>query len=113
MIALLYVLFRFVLIGSFSNDGFDGDGSENVTVKMNSRYLRTSSRLFQLALNVKCRRNLLELNSWRPHPNLERERKIRRRVFTSSIVKRPIRKFYVLVRCSDDKEMEQKCNYAE
>ena len=27
----------------------------------------------------------MELNSWRPHPSLERERKIRRRVFASLI----------------------------
>ena len=39
-------------LGSFSND----DGSENVTIKMNSRFIfQTSSRLFQLDLNVKCR----------------------------------------------------------
>ena len=58
----------------------DGNGSENVTVKM----------------NVKFRCNFLKMNSWRPHPSLERERKIRRRLFTSSI-KRPIRKFHVSV----------------
>ena len=43
-----------------------------------------------------CRWNFLEMNSWRPHPSLERERKILRCVFTSS-VKRAIRKFNVLV----------------
>ena len=36
------------------------------------------------------------MNSWRPHPSLEREGKILRRVFTSSI-KRAIRQFHVLV----------------
>ena len=52
----------------------------NVTIKMNLRFL------------VK----FLGVDSWRPHPSLGRARKIRRRVFTSSI-KRSIRKFHVLV----------------
>ena len=40
-----------------------------------------------------------ELNSWRPHQSLERERKIFRRVFTSSGHEklRAIRKFHLLV----------------
>ena len=83
--------FFLVLLGSFSNVG-----GENVTIKMNSRFFQTSLRLFHSPLNVKCGWNLMELNSWRPHPSLERERKIGRRVFTSSI-ERPIRKFHVLV----------------
>ena len=29
-------------IASFSNDDSDGDGSENVTIKMNSRFLKHS-----------------------------------------------------------------------
>ena len=54
-----------------------------------------SLRFFQLALKVKCRWILLELNSWRPHPSLGRGRIILP-VFTSSI-KRLIRKFHVVV----------------
>ena len=38
----------------------------------------------------------MELNSWRPHSSLERERKIRHRLFTSSI-KLAIRHFHVVV----------------
>ena len=38
------------IIGSFSID--DGDGSENVTTEMNSRFFY----FFQFAENVKCRR---------------------------------------------------------
>ena len=47
----------------------------------------------------KCQMGLkffLEMNFWRPHPSLEREIKIGRRVFSSSI-KSPIRKFHVLI----------------
>ena len=55
-------------------------------------FFQRSSRLFQLALNVKCCGVKFP---WRPHPSLERARKFLRPVFTSSI-KRPIRKFYVL-----------------
>ena len=38
----------------------------------------------------------MELNSWRPHSSLERERKIRHRLFTSSL-KLAIRHFHVVV----------------
>ena len=38
----------------------------------------------------------LELISWGPHSSLERERKIRRRLFTSSI-KHKIKHFHVLI----------------
>ena len=41
-------------LGKFSND--DGDGSENVTIKIIFAFFQTSSQLFQLALNVKCSR---------------------------------------------------------
>ena len=58
-------------------------------------FFQALSQLFQLASNVKCGWNFLEMNSWRPHPSLEREKKILCRVFTSSI-KRAIRKFHVL-----------------
>ena len=68
------------ILGSFSND--DGEGTENVTIKMNSRCFK--------------RGRTNSLYSWRPHPSLERETKIRRRLFTSSI-KRPISKFHIRV----------------
>ena len=66
----------FKSIRSFSKD--DGDSTENVTFKMNSRF-------FQFAKNVKCRRISVQLISWGPHLRLDRERKIRRRLFMSSI----------------------------
>ena len=56
---------------------------------------QTLSRLFQFAENVKCRRISLELIYWAPHLSLERERKIRRRLFTASI-KRGIKHFQVV-----------------
>ena len=59
-------------------------------------FFQTLSRLFQSAENVKCRQISLELISWGPHSSLERERKTRRRLFTSSI-KREIRPFHVIV----------------
>ena len=66
-------------IGSFRID--DGDGSENATLKMNSLFSETLSSLFLFAENVKCKRIFLAL-IWRPLSSLERERKIRRRLFT-------------------------------
>ena len=45
---------------------------------------QTLSRLFQFAENGKCRRISLELISWGPHSSLEREKEIRRRLFTFS-----------------------------
>ena len=58
-------------------------------------FFQTSSRLFLFAENVKCRWISGELISWGPHSSLERERKIRRRLFASSI-KRENRKFHVV-----------------
>ena len=57
------------------------------------------SPLFQFAQNVK----------WRTALSLERERerKIRRRLFTSSI-KREIRHFHVIYSCNNGKEMHKK-----
>ena len=81
-------------LGSFSID--DGNGSENVRFKMNSRFFNLFSRLFQFAENGKCRRISLGLISWGPHSSLEREKEIRRRLFTSSI-KLAIRHFHVVV----------------
>ena len=81
-------------LGSFSIG--DGDGSENVTFKMNSRFFQTLQRLFQFDENVKCGRISLELISWGQHSSFGRERKIRCRLFTSSI-KREIRDFHAVV----------------
>ena len=54
------------------------------------------SRLFQFAENGNCSWISLELISWGPHSSLEREKEIRRRLFTSSI-KLAIRHFHVVV----------------
>ena len=62
------------MLESFSID--DGYGSENVTLKKWA--------------------NFLELIAWGPHWSLERERKIRRRLFMSS-TKREIMHFHVVV----------------
>ena len=59
-------------------------------------FASSSSRLFQFAENNKCRRISLELISWGPHSSLEREKEIRRCLFTSSI-KLAIRHFHVVV----------------
>ena len=82
------------LIGSFSID--DAEGNENVTFKMNSRFFKTLSRLFQIAGNVKCRRISLKWISWGPHSSFKREKKICCCLFTSSI-KREIRDFHAVV----------------
>ena len=75
-------------VASFSID--DGNGSENLTFKMNSR-------LFQFAENGKSRRISLELISWGAHSTLEREKEIRRRSFSMSSIKLAIRHFHVVV----------------
>ena len=80
--------------GSFPID--NGDGSENVTFKINSRFFQTLSRLFLFAENVHCRRISRELISWGPHSDLEKEIKIRRRLFASSI-ERKNRQFHFAV----------------
>ena len=110
---------------SFSTD--DGDG-ENVTIKMNSRFFKLF-RVYSSSLEmsnmgefpwswflVACVQTITKLwlvqslilsarrlISWGPHSSLEREGKIRRRFFTSSI-KREIGHFHVVV-CCDDGEM--------
>ena len=63
---------------------------------MNSRFFQIRSHLLQFAENVKCRKISLEVISWGSYSSLERERKIRRCLFTSSI-KREIRYFHELV----------------
>ena len=61
----------------------DGDGSENVTFKMNLRFLKP--RLFQLVENVKFKRISLQLISWGPHSSLKRGRESHCLVFVSFI----------------------------
>ena len=70
--------------------------AKNVTFKVNFRFLKYFPRLFQLTENVKCQRITLELISRGLHSCLERESKIRRSLFKSSI-KREIRHFHVVV----------------
>ena len=70
--------------------------AKNVTFKVNFRFLKYFSRLFQFTENVKCQRITLELISRGLHSCLERESKIRRSLFKSSI-KREIRHFHVVV----------------
>ena len=72
-------------IGSVSID--DGDGSEKVTFKMNSRFFKLC-RVYSnsMQINVKCGRISLELISWRPYSSLERERKLRNRLFTFPLI---------------------------
>ena len=66
-----------------------GDDSENVTFELNSRFFELSRVYFN---SVKMS-NVGEI-SWGLHSSLERERKIRRRLFTSSI-KHEVRHFHV------------------
>ena len=84
----LRTIIIFASIVNFSIN--DVDGSEIVIFKMNSRFFKLFCVYF------KCRRISLKLISWEPHSSLERERKILRRLFTSSI-KCGIRHFQVVV----------------
>ena len=59
-------------------------------------FFQSISQLFLPTYFVKCRRTLLELNSWAPYPNTVREIKFVRCLFTSSI-KREIRHVHVVV----------------
>ena len=70
--------------------------AKNVTFKVNFRFLKYLPRLLQFTENVKCQRISLELITRGLHSCLERESKIRRSLFTSSI-KREIRHFHVVV----------------
>ena len=60
------------------------------------RKLHFFPRLIQFARNVKSGRLSLELTSWGTHLSLDKERKILRRLFTSS-TKREIMHFHVVV----------------
>ena len=66
-------------IGSFSID--DGNGSENVSFKMNFRFFK----LCRVYSNLLKTASVGELISWGPHSSLEKEKEIRRRLFTSSM----------------------------
>ena len=95
---------QLLLLGSFSVD--DGHTNENVTFK-EVMFFSNLTRLFQFIFkNIKCRRISLELTSRGPQSSLKRERKIRRRLFTSSI-KRETRHFHAVVG-RDGKEMYKK-----
>ena len=68
---------------TFNND--DGDGSENVTVKVNSCFSKFCRVYFNFPENVKCRPVFLDLNFWGPYSSLKRDRKIRRGLCASSM----------------------------
>ena len=63
---------------------------------MEFAFFQSISQLFLPTYFVKCRRTLLELNSYAPYPSTVREIKSRRCLFTSS-VKREIRHVHVVV----------------
>ena len=65
-------------------------------LKSEFAFFQSISQLFPPTYFVKCRRTLLELNSWAPYPNTVREIKFVRCLFTSSI-KREIRHVHVVV----------------
>ena len=75
----------------------DGDGSENVT--WTRVFFKLCRVFFHFAENVKWRRISLELISWESHSSLEKERKIRPRLFMSSIKleTREIRLLHVII----------------
>ena len=74
----------------------DGDGSENVTLKMNSRFFNFSA-FIPIRLKCKMQANFPGVDFMRTALilSLQRERKIRRRLFTSSI-KREFRHFHII-----------------
>ena len=65
-------------------------------LKSEFAFFQSLSWLFQLTYFVKCKRTLLELNSYQPHPSSERKRKFCHCLFTSTS-KREIRYFHVVV----------------
>ena len=72
----------------------DGEGSKDVTFKMSWRF--KLCRVYSNSLKMcEGRRICMELISWGLHSSLERERKIRRFLFTSS-TKRKIGHFHVV-----------------
>ena len=71
------------------------DGDKNVAQKVNLSFFSLYSD-YSYPLTVNCRRTLLKLNFKGPYSSSEREIKLRRCLFTSSI-KREIRHFHVVV----------------
>ena len=71
------------IIRGSSND--ESQKKKNVHKNNELASFQTLSRLFGHALFVKCRPFSLEVNSYRLYPGSKRERKIRPRMFTSSI----------------------------
>ena len=74
----------------------DDDGSENITEKWKCAFSQTLSRLFRTAQFVRCSQSFLVLNSYGLYPCSNRERKICRRMSTSS-TKRRIGRFHLVV----------------
>ena len=68
---------------------------------------KSPTRLFQLAYLFKCKRTLLELNSWEPYPSSESEGNFPPSWFTSS-VKRNIGQFKSRSRAVTEKECTKK-----
>ena len=81
---------------SLSND--NDDDNENVAKKLNWCPFKPYRVYFDQVSFVKCGRSFLELNSYGIYPCSKRERKIRRRMFTSSIKHRiSLRRFQNVV----------------
>ena len=81
-------------LGSLSNN--NGDGNENVTLKVNSRCFKLYRALFHLVYFVKCWQIFLELNAKGLYQSSEKEKESCCLVFLSS-TKREIRQFHVVV----------------
>ena len=81
-------------LGSLSNN--NGDGNENVTLKVNSRCFKLYRALFHLVYFVKCWQIFLELNAKGLYQSSEKEKESCCLVFPSS-TKREIRQFHVVV----------------
>ena len=89
-------------LGSLSNN--DGDGYENVTLKVNSRCFKLY-RAYYISIKSSNVGHVLELNSKRLFRSSGKQKESRRRVFTFS-TKREMRYFDVVV---DRAEKLKKC----
>ena len=69
------------ILGSFSND--DGDGTKNVTIKTNSHFSKIVAIILTCFI-CQMQGKFLGVEFLETTPKLRRERKISRRVFTSS-----------------------------
>ena len=87
-----YSCFASYLSRSPGNGDGDGDGSENVTFKMNSRFFKLC-RAYSNSLKMSNEGQFFRNWFLEPHSGLERQRKIRRRLFTS-FIKPAIRYFH-------------------